>query len=265
MRIPIRLKLILAAIVSLLVSAMAFVSVASASEAKPFGIEKFTMQTTTGEIVEEVAPSDLRLASVPYSFTQAGGHPSALTTTVEFANEPLGLIGAGEPVPEPSRDAKDVIVDLPPGLLGDPNPELFPRCPLALLLAQVERCPTDMQIGVVRLRWFGGQNELAPLVNLTPEKGQSAEFGIENDAKKPVVLTAHVVRVGSTYGLTVVSNNIPTKIELDEVETTFWGVPAAASHDPLRGVLCFAGGGTASEAESGAFKECQNESGSTGS
>ncbi len=192
----------------MLVSATVFVSVASAVEAKPFGIEKFTMQTTERESVEEVSGGELKLDSVPYAFTQAGGHPSALTTTVEFANEPLGLNGAGEPVPEPSRDAKDVVVDLPPGLLGNPNPVVFPRCPLALLLAQVERCPTDTQIGVVRLRWFVAR-KLAPIVNVTPEKGQSAEFGLENDVKKPVVLTAHVVREGSTYGLTVVSNNIP--------------------------------------------------------
>ena len=43
--------------------------------------------------------------------------------------------------------------------------------------------------------------------------------------------------IGSTYGLTAVTNEIPM-VELSAVELTFWGVPAAASHDPQRGVFC---------------------------
>jgi hypothetical protein len=218
---------------------------AGASEAKPLEVSRFTMHTTEKEsIVEEPATGtkarDYRLESVPYTFTQAGGHPWALTTTVEFPNEPP-TTGVLEGAVSPKRDAKDVIVDLPPGLLGNPNPVVFPRCPLALLLAQRERCPSDTQIGIDRLRWFGGAESVAPIVNVTPEKGQSAEFGLENNGGDPVVLTAHVVRDGSTYALTVVSNNIPNGIELVEVETTFWGVPSDPSHDPMRGLICSGG------------------------
>ena len=202
---------------------------------KPFGIEKFTMQTVEKESVVETGPDRFVLESVPYRFTQAGGHPWALKTLVRFTSESTGAL---EGVESPTRDVKDVVVDLPPGLVGDPNPEAFPRCPLALALANKERCPTDTQIGVVRLRWFSGGEGVAPIVNLTPEAGQSGEFGLETDGKITVVLTAHVIREGETYGLTVVSNNIQMSTELVEAETTFWGVPSDPSHDPMRGLVC---------------------------
>ncbi len=46
-------------------------------------------------------------------------------------------------------------------------------------------------------------------------------------------------------------------IELVEVETTFWGVPADASHDPMRGVVCSKGAPPGSGIW--ALMECQRE------
>jgi hypothetical protein len=229
-----------AAVLLLCVYAVLAVSAseAGALEAKPFGFAKFTLQTTksTKKVTEG---EKIRFVNEPEAFTQAGGHPWALTWTGEFISEEIKLKGK-ETAVVPTRDPKDIVTDLPPGLLGDPNPQAFPRCPLTLILAPPVgvRCPADTQIGVVRLRWFGGAREsLAPIVNVTPEAGQSAEFGIETNAKVTVVLTAHVVRAGSTYGLTVVSNEIPM-VEFVEAELTFWGVPADPSHDSMRGLSC---------------------------
>ncbi len=206
----------------------------AASEAKPLQITKVTMQTIREQRLVSTTPAkpggpeSALLEDVPYTYSQAAGHPWALSTTVQFASEEdqFGNIF-------PTRDAKDIVVDLPPGLLGDP--QAAPRCPLAQVLAHVP-CPVDTQIGVVRVHRYG-KNDMGPIVNVTPEKGQSAEFGLENNLGVTVVLTAHVVRMGSTYGLTVVSNEIPM-IGLNEVETTFWGVPADPSHDALRGLFC---------------------------
>jgi hypothetical protein len=217
-----------------------YVSGASAVEGPPFSIEKFEVHTIEKQNIVPVAEGLLGVQDVPYNFTQAGGHPWALETLVRFASKPTQK-GSPPGQESPDRDAKDIVVDLPPGLLGNPNPVEFPRCPLALALANLQRCPTDTQVGVDRLRWFSGKENVAPLVNLTPEAGQSAEFGLETDAKETVVLTAHVVRNGSTYGLTVVSNNIPTNVELVEVESTFWGVPSDPTHNPMRGLVCSGG------------------------
>jgi hypothetical protein len=210
---------------------------AGAVERKPFGLAKFTLQATettkiTGNPDEHYAIT--RYENVPYNFTQAGGHPWALTASYEFTKEEV----KGNLVP--TQDPKDVVTTIPPGLLGNPNPQVFPRCPLSVYLAPNGLlCPADTQVGVVRIRFEGGigKESLAPIVNVTPEKGQSAEFGLETVLGVKVLLTAHVVRVGKTYGLTVVSNGIPLS-ELLAVETTFWGVPADPSHDRMRGRRC---------------------------
>jgi hypothetical protein len=208
---------------------------AEAQESKPLEIAKFTMQTTAPTKMEPVGPG-YEFINEPYSFTQAGGHPWALTATLEFASEEIETKDGQETIRVlvPTRDPKDVVVDLPPGLLGDPM--AVPRCPLAQALAR-PTCPPSTQVGEYRLRWFTGKETIDPIVNVTPEAGQSAEFVLENEWKNPPVLTAHLVHTAQGYGFTVVSNGI-TPVELSKVETTFWGVPAASSHDPERGLFC---------------------------
>ncbi|HWY18940.1 MAG TPA: hypothetical protein VNY27_09560 [Solirubrobacteraceae bacterium] len=207
-------------------------AVASSAERKPFAVESFTLQTTQTREVSE--GGGVNFVNEPYSYTQAGGHPSGLTATLRLATEEVEAAG-GSLVP--TQDPKDVVVNLPPGLLG--NPTAVPRCPLSLL-EEGKACPTDTQVGFFTFARLGAaaqDRQLGPIVNVVPEAGQSAEFALETPNNVSVLLTAHVVRVGSGYGLTVVSNAIPI-VRLWEVETTFWGVPADPSHDRLRGVRC---------------------------
>ncbi|HEY5287034.1 MAG TPA: hypothetical protein VIJ50_08010, partial [Solirubrobacteraceae bacterium] len=203
------------------------------------------METTSAPVEVSEIEGNARIVHFvnnPYVFAQAGGHPYALTAKVEFASEDRG---EGDQVVRPTRDPKDVVVDLPPGLLG--NPQAVPSCPLDQILNKDERCPAATQVGTVALHLFGGKEFIGAIVNLTPEGGQSAEFGLETQAGVTYVLTAHVVRTEDgvsgcvqahgCYGLTVVTNEIPLT-ELVSAETTFWGVPADPSHDRLRGLFC---------------------------
>ncbi len=219
-------------------------AVAVAAEAKPFGITSFSLQTTgpAQEVVTELGPGEVtrHFVNEPYAFTQAGGHPYALTTKIAIASE---LLSAGGGEVAPTRDPKDLVVDLPPGLLGDP--QALPRCPLDQVISDGRRCPAATQIGVVVLH-LGNAESIAPIVNLTPEAGQSAEFGLETAFKLTYLLTAHVVRSGSTYGLTVASTQIPVA-RLKFAELTFWGVPADPSHDVQRGLICQAFEGVSEE------------------
>jgi hypothetical protein len=238
MRRPMRLRLLVAIAGVLLAAPVS----AGAVEPKPFGIAKFTMQMIerTTEVVKKVGTAEgHEFVNEPYKvpFTQAGGHPWALTTTGEFTSETV-LTPTGVPTPVPTRDPKDVVVGLPPGLLGDP--QAAPRCPLALLNGvSSEHCPADTQVGWAVLKIYGGNEYLGPIVNVTPEAGQSAEFALEQlQADLIPLLTAHLVRnAQGEYGFTVTSNEIPT-IALTGFELTFWGVPADPSHDPLRGRFC---------------------------
>ena len=70
-----------------------------------------------------------------------------------------------------------------------------------------EQCPADTQIGYYITHQQGGHELLGPIVNVTPEAGQSAEFALENTVKvQTPLLTAHLVRTSQGYGFTVASS-----------------------------------------------------------
>jgi hypothetical protein len=239
---------VLPALIAILLACAVAAPAASASEGRPLEITKFTMQTTAPTREEGNCPNfannqvgSCRFVNEPYTFTQAGGHPWALTTTIQFATEefplPPGSVGLLNPV-GPTRDVKDIVVDLPPGLLGDP--QALPRCPRTEVVVKRQHCPAVTQVGWARIRLFGGNEDAGPIANVTPEAGQSAEFALENETNFTYQLTAHLVRTAAGYGFTVASNGIPVT-QLSEVETTFWGVPADPSHNPQRGLICSKG------------------------
>jgi hypothetical protein len=226
----------LAALAAIALACAVTPSVLWADEPVPLGITKFSFETTKSTQIIPVGGSGVEIVNEPYdpAFTQAGGHPWGLTSVIEFTSEEFKLENTGTNVIQPTRDPKDIVVDLPPGLLG--NPLAVPSCPLTVAVNE-GTCPASTQVGVYRVHWNGGHESLAPIVNVTPEPGQSAEFALENTAKISAVLTGHLVRTRQGYGFAVVSTGIPT-VELYRVETTFWGVPADRSHDPMRGLFC---------------------------
>jgi hypothetical protein len=215
--------------------------VAVASEEKPLGITRFSMEPTQATSVSEAAGpfgNEILVVNEPYSipFTQAGGHPWGLTVVDEFTSEELAVKDGGtiKHIIVPTEDPKDIVTDLPPGLLGDPM--AVPSCPLTVVLNEAN-CSPSTQVGVYRVRWFDGKELMAPIVNVTPERGQSAEFALENEAKVSAVLTGHLIRTAEGYGFSVTSSGIPT-VALSRVEATFWGVPAESDHDAMRGLIC---------------------------
>jgi hypothetical protein len=218
---------------AMLVCARAAPATAAGIEAKPFGVAKFTMQTTqTRQVPYGPGIPGSGFVNEPYTFTQAGGHPYALTSTLEFASEEVGT----DRSVVPTRDPKDMIIDLPPGLSADPL--AVSRCRLAQAMSGGS-CPVDSQVGVFVLN-FSGKAILGPILDLTPEAGQSAELGLETPFKIMFRLTGRVVRTAQGYGLALVGNGLP-ELSVVSVETTLWGVPAAAVHDPQRGLSCTTG------------------------
>ncbi len=187
-------------------AAMAF-SVGSARA--DFGIAAFDQQITAGA------------AGSP--FTQAGGHPYAITTEVDFnthreAEFPEAL--------KPDQDVKDVAVELPPGEVG--NPSGLPQCTLAQLSSGSGECPIGAQVGYIVIRGNIGTLTVS-LYNLVPPANAPALFGF-NLSGTIVTITGNV-RNGGDYGITVLSPNIPTSVPVDGFTLTFWGTPADPSHD----------------------------------
>ncbi len=193
--------------------------------ALPFGFSHFDIQARNA-------------AGTPY--TQAGGHPYELTTTFAFNTEHHGF-GAG--TSDSAEQPRDVVAELPPGLIGDP--QAIPRCSLAQF--QSESCPEESQLGTWWV-WFALNRTGDPfypngngtIFNLTPSHGQVARLGLQVAGGLILILTP-TVRSGGDYGLRVTSAGIPRE-SIKAISLTFWGNPADPLHAPY-GFECKDSGG----------------------
>jgi uncharacterized repeat protein (TIGR01451 family) len=176
----------------------------------------------------------LDAAGEPYR--QAGGHPFAATVSLDFntTTDPAPLKGRLWPV-EP---VKDVLVDLPPGLVGDPTAaETCTADELAAggLQARTE-CPASSQVGVamVRLNAVNARSVYGPLpvFNMVPPPDVPARFGF--NVAGTVVTLDGALRSGGDYGLSVRVRNVPQGLAVAGTTLTFWGAPADEAHDPER-------------------------------
>jgi hypothetical protein len=167
--------------------------------------------------------------------TQAGGHP--FEARVSFG---LRTLDNGAGVQAPDENVKDMIVDLPPGMLG--NPQATPTCDEKDFLAidpvtQVQKCPVDSQVGTTRLLTYNtGANvwSVAPIYNMKPHGNEVAAFEF-NIISVPVRMSASV-RSDGDYGLRVTVSDINQTSTVTAGDISFWGVPADSSHDPSRGL-----------------------------
>jgi hypothetical protein len=190
-----------------------------ASSAKAdFGIESFGAQ---------VAHSDLTAA------TQAGTHPYIASARFRFNSHQDPDGGGFGTVPD--GDPRDVEVDLPPGLVG--NPQAVPPCNFEEMLNDPGfRCPTKTQVGLAKVLSTGfgdfGAYLWAPIYRVEDAEGVPAQFAFQI-VGLVTVLTGEV-RDDGTYGITVKSEGLPQKIGIVAAEVSFWGVPADPSHDGER-------------------------------
>ena len=169
-------------------------------------------------------------------YRQAGGHPFAATVSLDFntTTNPHPLKGRLWPV-EP---VKNVLVDLPPGLVGDPTAaETCTADELAAgeLLARTE-CPASSQVGtaLVRLNAVNGRAVFGPLpvFNMVPPPDVPARFGF--NVSGTVVTLDGALRSDGDYGLSVRVRDVPQGLAIAGTTLTFWGVPADPVHDPER-------------------------------
>ena len=187
-----------------------------------FGIDAFD-----GQFAADAAGNPL---------TQAGGHPYAATVSLDFNTftSPDPLSGPATPV----EHVKDVFVDLPPGLVGDPT--VADRCTLAQLAGSgsgfsvLSECPSTSQVGTAITRIRGTPLGTAawgpfPVFNMATPPDVPARFGF-NILGTIIVLDA-TLRSGGDYGLSVNARDIPQAIGISGTTVTFWGVPASRDHD----------------------------------
>jgi hypothetical protein len=200
-----------------------------------FGVKAFDQQITADQVGD------------PY--TQAGGHPYAITTNVRLnSHVDHGLEEIfGSPMEMPDVDAKDILTDLPPGLIGNTN--ALGQCTEDQIAGARERqrgesmngvvpeCPLSSIVGTIHLetpwRYFILEaSGVFPVYNMVPSPGEPAKFGFSVFGV-PITLTANV-RNGGDFGVTVDTVNIPIAIAIDGFDITFWGAPGDPSHDAQR-------------------------------
>jgi hypothetical protein len=173
------------------------------------------------------------------AFTRAGGHPFAASASIAFntIQNANALIGPLWPVEQP----KNVVVDLPPGLVG--NPSAAAQCTAGELANAVNAidvrplCSAASQVGVTsvtvaRPDTIGKVIGPLPVFNLVPPPGVPARFGF-NAAGTVVTLDARL-RSDGDYGLSIDVHNISEGLAVASNSLTFWGVPADPIHDSLR-------------------------------
>jgi hypothetical protein len=178
--------------------------------------------------------------------TQAGSHPSSFTLGFDATSVTNTVEGEGH-LDNPTKaveDLKDVVVDLPPGLVGDPL--ATPRCPLSALVLNStgvdgfgdSACPPDTRVGTVLFNDGGGYGgdstasiaDRRTVYNMVPERGYAAEFGF-TFAGYPFLLYASVVGRGATTHVRVTVPGVPGVgvIPIQGVLSSFFGDPALAN------------------------------------
>ena len=164
---------------------------------------------------------------------QAGSHPYELTSQFGFnvsSRETPSAQNGGRESPLASAAPKDLEVELPAGLVGNPN--TVPRCSQqAFLEREALNCPVDTQVGTVKPLFYGSfPSAVYPVFDIVPPPGELAELGFSVARIGHVPLFFHV-RSDGDYGLTAQLNDIPETGPLQGGVLTLWGVPAEASHD----------------------------------
>ena len=187
------------------------------NETAPAGISRFGFEATNpaGEPV-----------------TQAGGHPTFLTTTVLFNNldaeKAVRANVFAEPL-KPVEPTKDLVFYLPLGMLG--NATVPSECPQSMIEIEYDRsgCPPSSRIGTILPMILSNvfANSSDPtheygLYNLVPEKGFPAEFAFGSQGYAFVSYVT-VVRHNGQYVLRVATPGVPTSGGLTGLIATFNG------------------------------------------
>ncbi|HTZ85247.1 MAG TPA: hypothetical protein VMB05_01135 [Solirubrobacteraceae bacterium] len=170
-----------------------------------------------------IEPGSLHVAAVNRDGTpdlQAGSHPYAFTVSFSLNHDSSG---------NPEGNARDVIVDLPRGLIG--NPTAVPRCSRADFdRVQSPACPGSTQVGTLHAA-VEGITPIGPVYNLVPPQGVAARLGF-SAAGFNALLDGSVL-TGEGYGVAVTDNLLPRAATLS-ISSTIWGDPADSDHDPER-------------------------------
>jgi hypothetical protein len=180
---------------------------------------------SSAEAAFSLQNSSVKLTGADGAFLrQAGGHPD-LNLHFDFPfDQDTGLL---------EGNAKDVRLDLPVGMVG--NPLAVPECPVDLLVPPSDvthsHCPSETQIGVASVSPVPGSPELVPVFNMEHSPDLPGLFAF-NYITVPIFVQPKVR--AADYGISSESARISQAKTIYSSDITIWGVPADPSHDAQR-------------------------------
>ncbi|HTD08624.1 MAG TPA: hypothetical protein VK680_07010, partial [Solirubrobacteraceae bacterium] len=176
-----------------------------------------------GVLEESLDASVLNAAGAPDAI--AGDHPGAQFTSFTF---PSAYSLDGETSLRPVEEVKQIVIDLPAGLIGDTLAS--PTCSLSDitdLTGALTQCPAASKIGKAVVLEPGRAETEATIFNATPERGHLAEFAVFiPTVQRAEFLYATIVGSGASTHLRIVSAPLSGAISLVGASFTFFGEPA---------------------------------------
>jgi hypothetical protein len=160
---------------------------------------------------------------------QAGAHADLTTTFTLTKKEFRPGTGRFSPVEDP----RNVAVELPPGLIG--NPSIIPTCTAAELIAGqgggAPICSAESQVGIATIDIGQGPPFRQPVYNMERTPEQVGLFALNFSG----VIIRFLPTVRSTdYGVNTLVPSISQAMPIVSVGLTLWAVPADPIHDSER-------------------------------
>ncbi|HEY7453960.1 MAG TPA: hypothetical protein VH683_05300 [Thermoleophilaceae bacterium] len=171
------------------------------------------------------------------AYTQAGGHPYEAWTAFEMNR----VVKADGRLAPDGGNVRNVVVDLPPGLIG--NPTAVPECPKTRKIAldfdtdPDKLCAPASVVGTAIITLAGDSpgtlsHNPSLVFNMEPSPGVAAQFGF--NYMGAVAILEATVRADGEYAVRVRARDANNTVPVLGVRVALWGDPADPAHDEQR-------------------------------
>jgi uncharacterized repeat protein (TIGR01451 family) len=208
------------------------VSVSGGGAASVSASETATIGSAPGFDFQRFDGGFLGASEAPVS--QAGSHPYQAVFDFNLNTLPHTL-GPAESRLDPVGNPKQIVTNLPAGLVVNPNATAT-KCTEAQL--ESNTCPDSSAVGTVYITIgiYGLPSPaLTGLFNMVPPPGVPGEFAFNAAGINLFVHLYGGIRTGGDYGLTATANDVLQFGSIVGVRATLWGDPSDPSHDEVRG------------------------------
>jgi hypothetical protein len=186
------------------------------------------------------ARADFGISEMNFEFLDSGGAPAMLAGSHPYAFRNTLSVNIDE-FGQPEGSPKELIVDFPPGLIGDPK--AVPRCSTADFLTLHPDgplkgqpfCPDSTAVGFIGAKAPNESTigDFGAAYNLAPGPGVAAKIGFR-------VLTSFItidlgIRPSGEHNVFAKLSSIPQIEPFVGSELEVWGNPASPAHDKQRG------------------------------